>query len=199
MFDIPTRDPVDIIWINSLNPDHLPDTSGSCLDTKDPPSSDFCTLMAKINKTQTFLDPTRNDMNSKKAFKRFKIGKDSWPMSTHIHGAEIRPTFDGNPLSWIDNGDVQTGIFGIAAFSDEQTCYYDSFDRQSEELHFDPPKIKIDSEIEDITNNYKINRYPNQQNPGTLWYHDHAMHLTTYNVRSGLSGYYVLRDDRVEQ
>ena len=45
---------------------------------------------------------------------------------------------------------------------------------------------------------YKINRYPNLQNPGMLWYHDHSMHLTTFNVGNGLSGFYILRDKEVE-
>jgi len=45
----------------------------------------------------------------------------------------------------------------------------------------------------------KISRYPNRQNPGNLWYHDHAMRLTDYNVKFGLSGLYILRDSEIEQ
>jgi spore coat protein A len=37
--------------------------------------------------------------------------------------------------------------------------------------------------------------YPNEQLPGTLWYHDHAMGITRLNVYMGLAGYYLLRDD----
>ena len=36
--------------------------------------------------------------------------------------------------------------------------------------------------------------YPNQQNPTTLWYHDHALGVTRINVLSGLAGFYLLRD-----
>jgi FtsP/CotA-like multicopper oxidase with cupredoxin domain len=36
-----------------------------------------------------------------------------------------------------------------------------------------------------------MNRYPNKQNPGTLWYHDHAMRLTNFNVKHGLAGLYI--------
>jgi FtsP/CotA-like multicopper oxidase with cupredoxin domain len=36
--------------------------------------------------------------------------------------------------------------------------------------------------------------YPNQQQPATLWYHDHALGLTRINVMSGLAGFYLLRD-----
>jgi spore coat protein A len=38
-------------------------------------------------------------------------------------------------------------------------------------------------------------RYPNDQLPATLWYHDHAMGITRLNVYMGLAGFYLLRDD----
>ena len=38
--------------------------------------------------------------------------------------------------------------------------------------------------------------YPNQQQGATLWYHDHAVGITRLNVYAGLSGLYLLRDDR---
>lgn len=37
-------------------------------------------------------------------------------------------------------------------------------------------------------------RYPNQQSPTTLWYHDHAVGVTRLNVYAGLAGFYLLRD-----
>jgi FtsP/CotA-like multicopper oxidase with cupredoxin domain len=37
--------------------------------------------------------------------------------------------------------------------------------------------------------------YPNNQLPGTLWYHDHALGLTRLNVYLGLAGFYLLRDE----
>ena len=36
--------------------------------------------------------------------------------------------------------------------------------------------------------------YPNQQEPTTLWYHDHALGLTRLDVFAGLSGFYLLED-----
>ena len=50
------------------------------------------------------------------------ISKSDWPMTTHVHGSEVRPTFDGNPLSWIDNtnitgGTVEDGHLGMGALS----------------------------------------------------------------------------------
>lgn len=67
-------------------------------------------------------------------------------------------------------------------------------------LNYNPPNIILrDINTGEVKKNYKINRYPNQQNPGSLWYHDHSMHLTSFNVQNGLSGYYILRDEKVEQ
>jgi spore coat protein A len=37
--------------------------------------------------------------------------------------------------------------------------------------------------------------YPNGQQAGTLWYHDHALGITRLNVYMGLAGLYTLRDD----
>ncbi|WP_246259018.1 multicopper oxidase family protein [Streptomyces typhae] len=36
--------------------------------------------------------------------------------------------------------------------------------------------------------------YPNDQRACGLWYHDHAMHITRFNVQSGLAGMYLVRD-----
>lgn len=36
--------------------------------------------------------------------------------------------------------------------------------------------------------------YPNNQDAGTLWYHDHAMGITRLNVIMGLAGFYLLTD-----
>jgi hypothetical protein len=105
----------------------------------------------------------------------------------------VRPTFDGNPLSWIDN----TGFRGHGAMSLNDSCYYDQFSEFNDGISYAPPKAIVKSLDGFISITSKINRYPNSQNPGTLWYHDHAMRLTAYNVRNGLSGLYILRDPKV--
>ncbi|XP_044487845.1 multicopper oxidase LPR1-like [Mangifera indica] len=40
--------------------------------------------------------------------------------------------------------------------------------------------------------------YRNLQQPGNLWYHDHAMGLTRVNLLAGLLGAYIIRDRQVE-
>ncbi|MHC4975660.1 MAG: multicopper oxidase domain-containing protein [Planctomycetota bacterium] len=40
-----------------------------------------------------------------------------------------------------------------------------------------------------------IYEYPNNQQAGTLWYHDHGLGITRLNVYMGLAGFYLVRDD----
>ena len=45
----------------------------------------------------------------------------------------------------------------------------------------------------------RVARYKNNQNPGNLWYHDHAMHITQDNVGHGLLGNYIIFDQEAEK
>lgn len=79
----------------------------------------------------------------------------------------------------------------------EDSCYYDNFDKDDENFkNYLPPNLKFLKE--EYNSVAKINRYPNGQNPGNLWYHDHSMRLTAYNAGSGLVGAYIIRDPKVE-
>lgn len=40
----------------------------------------------------------------------------------------------------------------------------------------------------------QISEYPNDQQATTLWYHDHAMAITSLNVVAGMTGMYLIRD-----
>jgi len=42
--------------------------------------------------------------------------------------------------------------------------------------------------------NAAVYYYPNEQQPTTLWYHDHALGVTRLTVMSGLAGFYPLRE-----
>ncbi|MBN9743326.1 laccase [Amycolatopsis sp. A1MSW2902] len=46
-----------------------------------------------------------------------------------------------------------------------------------------------------LTGHSQLVEYRNDQPATTLWYHDHAMHITRWNVMAGLLGMYILRDD----
>lgn len=38
--------------------------------------------------------------------------------------------------------------------------------------------------------NEAVFEYPNEQDPGLFWYHDHAYGITRLNVYAGLAGFY---------
>ena len=93
------------------------------------------------------------------------------PIIPHLHGGEVQSTSDGHPEAWFTPGG---GTFPHgAAYNTELTEWYDGTDIQPYEAVF---------------------RYPNEQPPTTLWYHDHALGITRINVMSGLAGFYLLRD-----
>ena len=41
----------------------------------------------------------------------------------------------------------------------------------------------------------RVYHYPNDQQATTLWYHDHALGTTRLNVMTGLTGFYLIRDN----
>lgn len=80
MFDLKVNQHVDIIWINNLNKDiYIPKV---CFNIKDP--SRLCHLKYKpeANRTETFVDPISHDGGHLIA-----MTPETWPASTHVHGA----------------------------------------------------------------------------------------------------------------
>jgi hypothetical protein len=57
-----------------------------------------------------------------------------------------------------------------------------------------PPQFEVVDVKTGLKSNFNVNRYPNLQNPGNLWYNHHSMRLTNYNVGNGISGLYILKD-----
>ena len=46
-----------------------------------------------------------------------------------------------------------------------------------------------------LSGGVQLSEYPNDQPAMGLWYHDHAMDVTRFNVMAGLAGMYLIRDD----
>jgi spore coat protein A len=42
---------------------------------------------------------------------------------------------------------------------------------------------------------HRLCYYPNQQDSAALWYHDHAMGVSLFNIFAGLMGWYIIRDE----
>lgn len=122
------------------------------------------------------------------------------------NGSYLGPTiiaYKGIPIrvKWINNLPdkhflpVDKSIHGLEKLPEVRTV-----------VHLHGANVKDDSDGHPeawYTRNYKevgptftrkIYEYPNSQNSGTLWYHDHAMGITRLNVYAGLAGMYLLRD-----
>jgi FtsP/CotA-like multicopper oxidase with cupredoxin domain len=67
----------------------------------------------------------------------------------------------------------------------------------STHLHGSASKPQYDGYASDITpsGSWKDYVYPNYQEARTLWYHDHAVHITARNAYMGLAGMYILHDE----
>lgn len=92
--------------------------------------------MVKSVNSKTFDDPTSHPKHQDMMI----INGSQWPVTAHVHGAEVRPTFDGNPVSWFANN----GARGVGAFSLNDTCYYSKFDQDDTEDRFVlPPDLIV--------------------------------------------------------
>ena len=88
------------------------------------------------------------------------------PAVPHLHGGEVPPNVDGGPDAW----------FGSDVASPKQGPGY-----------YTHPALPVAA-------NEAIYTYPNTQEAGPLWFHDHTLGATRLNVFSGLAGAYYLVD-----
>ncbi len=86
------------------------------------------------------------------------------PAVVHLHGAEVPSAFDGGPDAWWTPGAEGSFKHKLKSGSFRGGGY--------------------------VNNKYK---YPNTQEPATLWFHDHTMGGTRLNVFAGLAAFYLLR------
>ena len=185
MFYMRANSPAYIVWVNSINTAYLNWTEEDCYS----PTSDntFCTVHSRLPPTYTekpgcaYKDPTNLGYKSS----TMRIDRMHVPISPHIHGLSNRPTFDGNPLSWFDSN----GNYGVGFYSLEDNEYYSQFEN-SQPFYTMPQQLG--------NKKLKINYAPNAQPAGNLFYHDHPMRSTKYNVKNGLAGLYIIYDDKVE-
>ncbi len=89
------------------------------------------------------------------------------PAVPHLHGGEVPAELDGGPEAWFTSTGAMQGA-----------TYYS---------HPDPDYIPADAPR-------AVYRYPNTQEAGPLWFHDHTLGATRLNVYAGLAGAYVLVD-----
>ena len=96
------------------------------------------------------------------------------PAAVHLHGGEVPPVLDGGPDSWFTSDGVYKGhgFYSKAVLAAGK----------GKKLVPVPPT------------NYSIYRYPNSQEAGPIWFHDHTLGATRLNVYAGLAGGYLVVD-----
>jgi FtsP/CotA-like multicopper oxidase with cupredoxin domain len=103
-------------------------------------------------------------------------------------------------VDWInDLRDIQTGELRTSHRLEVDTaCIHGAEDTPKTVVHLHGGHVPadVDGYPEDtfLPGQQVTYRYPNNQPPGTLWYHDHALGITRLNVYLGLAGLYTVRD-----
>jgi FtsP/CotA-like multicopper oxidase with cupredoxin domain len=87
------------------------------------------------------------------------------PVVPHLHGGITPSAFDGGPDQWFTNVPVTGGSSHGPGYRT----------------------------IAGAAANECIYQYPNNQEPATLWFHEHTLGATRINVYGGLAAYYFLR------
>jgi FtsP/CotA-like multicopper oxidase with cupredoxin domain len=84
------------------------------------------------------------------------------PIAAHLHGGEVAPAFDGGPDAWFtgDNVNNVTKLPGADGIPDVSGAGFPGY----------------------------TYHYPNEQQEGLIWFHDHALGITRLNVFAGLAG-----------
>jgi spore coat protein A len=94
------------------------------------------------------------------------------PAVPHLHGGEVPPVIDGGPDAWFLSSTTTP-----SGYSQHGAAYYTS-------------TISGDT----ANANEAILRYPNEQEPADIWFHDHTLGATRLGVYAGLAGAYPIVD-----
>jgi spore coat protein A len=151
-----TNEPIRVTWVNQL------------VDDPDSDTSQALPHLLPIDQTLHWANPSGSaDMSGMENSDPY-LGP--VPIVTHVHGAHVPDSSDGNPDAWylptasnIPDGYLMQGEI----YATEQTA----------------------------PEGAAVFEYPNDQLATTLWYHDHALGITRLNVYAGLAGFWLIRDD----
>lgn len=103
------------------------------------------------------------------------------PMVPHVHGAHVGPEGDGYAEAWYlpDADNIPASYFQHGSWYERNNAKFISQHGNAANAAW--------------TKDSAVFQYPNDQRPGTLWYHDHTLGMTRLNVYAGPSGFYLLR------
>ncbi|MEN8207544.1 MAG: multicopper oxidase domain-containing protein, partial [Pseudomonadota bacterium] len=120
----------------------------------------------------------------------------AWPTSTivAVQGQPIEVTYENNLPA---GGGGKRG----STLLEVDTCahgpnYYGDSKRIVTHLHGAHVPARVDGQPEYtiLPGETDVYEYPNNQEAGTVWYHDHALGITRLNVYSGMAGFYLIAD-----
>jgi len=126
---------------------------------------------------------------------------DVWTYNGAYPGATIEAR-SGEPIEVTYNNNLPTsGRRGGHIFEVDECAhgpnYWGNAARISTHLHGGHTPAEDDGQPEKtiLPGQSQVLTYTNNQEPATLWYHDHALGITRLNVYAGMAGFYLLRDD----
>jgi spore coat protein A len=122
----------------------------------------------------------------------------AWPSSTIVarKGQPIEVTYINN-LPAGGGGNRGNNLLEVDTCAHGPNNYGDS-KRVVTHLHGGHVPARYDGQPEYhiLPGETDIYEYPNIQDAGTLWYHDHALGITRLNVYGGMAGFYLLADEQ---
>ena len=120
----------------------------------------------------------------------------AWPASTivAVQGQPIEVTYQNN-LPTNSGGNRGSNILEVDTCSHGPNDWGDS-KRISTHLHGGHVPARVDGQPEYtiLPGETDVYEYPNNQEAGTVWYHDHALGITRLNVYAGMAGFYLVAD-----
>jgi bilirubin oxidase len=144
-------------------------------DLKDPVTGAYLPHLLPVDQTLHWANPPgpmRDHHSMNPAPYRGPV-----PIVTHVHGAHTTDESDGYAEAWFlpTASNIPPGYF-------REGTFYQHFKAQF--------LAKYGIAWEPGT---AVSQYPNDQDAGTLWYHDHTLGMTRLNVYAGPAGFYLLR------
>ncbi|MHC4092974.1 MAG: DNRLRE domain-containing protein, partial [Planctomycetota bacterium] len=120
----------------------------------------------------------------------------AWPAATivAVKGQPIEVTYQNN-LPAGGGGRRGNNLLEVDRCAHGPNYYGDS-KRIVTHLHGGHVPAAVDGQPEYtiLPGEIDVYEYPNDQDAGTLWYHDHALGITRLNVYGGMAGFYLLAD-----
>ena len=120
----------------------------------------------------------------------------AWPTSTIVatSGTPIEVTYQNN-LPAGGGGNRGGSILEVDTCSHGPNDWGDS-KRVVTHLHGGHVPARVDGQPEYtiLPGETDVYEYPNNQEAGTVWFHDHALGITRLNVYAGMAGFYLIRD-----